>query len=518
MIPRAFRQAGDRARWNAFVSRCKVDFHLDPEKDGEIVAAEQLGRRDGHWRRVWERFAESPTLFPGIPERLRQTMPHDLFADRSSWPQFNEEGELALRNALVALADTTSVAAREQVIELENTHGERRDWVWAKLGQASLAGALAHLAALAERASSALGGASIAEMAKLYTDGAWEIDAAALSSMAAVKSFTDSKAVSGALDAIYRPWLESAARHVQALAEKEPLPGRGEQEPDDARVEPGGAILFADGLRFDVSHRLVERLRTKDRSVAMSIRWAGLPSVTATAKPAVSPVAEHINGVFPRRELPSGGGGFRTSFDHRPVPKNSWLPLATSTFARTRRGIHRAKPGPRTANSTSWAIRCKGSLPLGLTIRSSCCSKRIEALLDAGWHEVRVVTDHGWLWLPGGLPKVDLPEYLTLSRWARCAAIEHGAKVEVPTVAWHWNALERVAVGPGIACFGAGNKYAHGGLSLQESLVPVLRVTAGASSAKAGREHHGCVLVRIAVQGTDRRRSVRAIRRSANAS
>ena len=34
----------------------------------------------------------------------------------------------------------------------------------------------------------------------------------------------------------------------------------------------------------------------------------------------------------------------------------------------------------------------------------------------------------------------------------------------MPTVPWYWNAAERVAVGPGIACFGAGNKYAHGGL------------------------------------------------------
>ena len=111
--------------------------------------------------------------------------------------------------------------------------------------------------------------------------------------------------------------------------------------------------------------------------------------------------------------------------------------------------------------------------------------ERIESLLDAGWREVRVVTDHGWLWLPGGLPKVDLPKYLTQSRWARCALIEGDSTVQVPTVPWYWNAAERVAVGPGIACFGAGNEYAHGGLSLQESLIPVLRVTAGAVSAPA---------------------------------
>ena len=49
--------------------------------------------------------------------------------------------------------------------------------------------------------------------------------------------------------------------------------------------------------------------------------------------------------------------------------------------------------------------------------------ERINGLLDAGWPEIRVVTDHGWLWLPAGLPKVELPRYLTKSRWARCASI-----------------------------------------------------------------------------------------------
>ena len=48
--------------------------------------------------------------------------------------------------------------------------------------------------------------------------------------------------------------------------------------------------------------------------------------------------------------------------------------------------------------------------------------ERITELLDAGWRSVRVVTDHGWLLVPGGLPKTDLPGYLVESRWARCAA------------------------------------------------------------------------------------------------
>lgn len=40
---------------------------------------------------------------------------------------------------------------------------------------------------------------------------------------------------------------------------------------------------------------------------------------------------------------------------------------------------------------------------------------RIAGLLQAGWKTVKVVTDHGWLLLPGGLPKAERPSIL-LSR------------------------------------------------------------------------------------------------------
>ena len=137
------------------------------------------------------------------------------------------------------------------MLELEKLHGPRAGWVWAKLGQAPLAHAIGHLARLVEVAATTLAGASLAEMATLYSDGSWEADAAALAAAAAVKSTADAQALSKALDAVYRPWLESAAFHLQALAEKEPLPGHDGQALEELLVDPGGAVLFADGLRFD---------------------------------------------------------------------------------------------------------------------------------------------------------------------------------------------------------------------------------------------------------------------------
>jgi hypothetical protein len=112
---------------------------------------------------------------------------------------------------------------------------------------------------------------------------------------------------------------------------------------------------------------------------------------------------------------------------------------------------------------------------------------RIQKLLDAGWRSVKVVTDHGWLFCPNGLPTAELPKHLTASKWARCAAIKGDSQVPVPTAAWSWNPSEQFATPSGAACFNTGGSYsyAHGGISLQECLTPVLVVSGGASSTPA---------------------------------
>ena len=170
---------------------------------GALVGAELLGKREDPWRVMWGRFAESPVLYPGIPALLRKAMPSELFVERSSWPQVNEKEEQELRQALLALEHSTPAEARELVRQLETQHGPRRDWVWAKLEQAPLARALAHLAALAEHTATGLGGASTAEMAARYVGSAWKVDAAARSAMATVKTAADMQAVSKV------PWMSS---------------------------------------------------------------------------------------------------------------------------------------------------------------------------------------------------------------------------------------------------------------------------------------------------------------------
>jgi hypothetical protein len=106
---------------------------------------------------------------------------------------------------------------------------------------------------------------------------------------------------------------------------------------------------------------------------------------------------------------------------------------------------------------------------------------RIEELFQAGWAKVTIVTDHGWLLLPGGLPKnSDLPIAVAEIVKGRCARIKPGVTaLNVPTVPWHWDADVRIAIAPGISCFKANQEYEHGGVSPQECVVPRISVSRG---------------------------------------
>ena len=473
------KPAWSPGRWAAFGSRCREELGFDPDKEGVLVAAERLGKQFAPWDVIWSRFVESPVSYPQLEDLLRRAKPSgDLLEDQSSsWPQNNEAKEGELRKGLAALGAKAPVDGTAEIRELEEIHGPRRDWVWSKLGYAPLAQAVRHLNRLAEAASNKLGGTSLAELADQYTAGGYEIDDAALAAAAAVKGAADFDAVSKALDAVYGPWLESAARHLQTLAEQEQMPRAEDAEPVDLAVAAGGVILFADGLRFDVSRRLVARMREEGLEPSLSWRWAGLPTVTATAKPAVSPVTSEIAGTLP-------GDGFS------PVTADGGKPLSTDRFRKllASAGYEVLSPS-ETGDPSGLGWTEDGSLDkLGHDLKGRLAGQveeqvellleRVQSLFAAGWRTLRIVTDHGWLWLPGGLPKVDLPHYLTESRWARCASIKGGSTVDVPTTPWYWNGDEHIALAPGTACFKAGHEYAHGGLSPQESIVPVVTVAA----------------------------------------
>ena len=70
--------------------------------------------------------------------------------------------------------------------------------------------------------------------------------------------------------------------------------------------------------------------------------------------------------------------------------------------------------------------------------------ERVTSLLNAGWKKVRVVTDHGWLLLPGGLPVEKLPSFLADTRWGRCAVLKQSSQTTGLVVPGLWSARVRI--------------------------------------------------------------------------
>jgi len=479
--PRKIRETWEQPRWSAFCSRCKSDYGFDPEKDGELVAAEKLGlQSEDNWRGVWQRVKEAPGLYNTLYDQLRRAKPTgQLLFDKEPWPDENEKEEENLRQALLSLGDMNDDQARRQISALEEQHGLRRSWIWAQLGQADLALALQHLLRLAKETAAVIGGTTPEEMAGRYRESGQFADRAVWQALSAVSSSEDLKAVSAAIRALYLPWLEKSALHFQKVVQSHPLPWSAAAA-NDAKT----CWLFSDGLRFDLAQRLQEILSGQSCSTALSSRWSALPTVTATAKPAISPIASALSGQGPGEDFAPILTASEQSLNHERFKKA----LVEQEF-QVLESSETGNPGAGSCAWTEWGQFDRLGHDLGAGLANQIeeqlglLAGRIQELLKAGWERIHLVTDHGWLLAPGGFPKVELPKYLVASRWLRCAAIKESAHVEMPTAPWHWNRRESFAHAPGIHCFEKGHEYAHGGVSLQECLIPELIIQAVRSSA-----------------------------------
>lgn len=488
----AFKTSRDENSWIGFVEVSKSQLAFDPENDGILKGVELLAEHKGPWLPVWERFCEAPKRYPNIPTQIRKCKaPSDtLFwhMDNGSydgWPQWNQDQEISLRRDLLALGNLPAHESRGKLLELERQHGRRRALVWVELGEAPLACAAEHLATLAKVTGTPLTAGEASDLAEAYRSSGWQADDAVLRALVCVTRQEDFEAVKTVIRAVYLPWAEDAARYLQKVVEHKGYPGNRNTKASPRSGKAGECILFVDGLRFDVARRLAEMLKSKGLAIEESSGWAAIPTVTATGKAAVTPVAHLLTGQEVNADfepcIASTGQSLKGGYHlQRLLVDEGWRLLDKSKGE-----------GPADAAwSESGNIDHEGHergclLARHLEALLGEVAERIEQVLSSGFKTVRVVTDHGWLLMPGGLPKTELPSCLTENAWGRCAALKPGASTDERLFPWFWNHQQEFALADGISCYRAGMEYAHGGLSLQECLTPMLIVRCGQKAEPA---------------------------------
>ncbi|MFY9972629.1 MAG: BREX-1 system phosphatase PglZ type B [Chromatiaceae bacterium] len=421
-------------RWTAFKSLAKGTFSLDPDKDGVITAVERLVTGGGVWEQVWKRYREAPKAFAGVRQALDLVQPKDLLdLGNDRMPVTNRQDEDRLRTGLKGLAGLQRAEALKRLGQLCEQHVRRADTLWAELGEAPLARAAVHLRTLAEGIAAGLAGNDWDGLAAAYLERGWLVDSSAWRAYAAVRDAPDVEAVQAALRAVYLPWLEKLAERVQGWPTTYPMAGPAQVQ----RFEPafGTVLVFVDGLRCDLGLELARLLRERDLDVSVATRWSALPTITATAKPAWLPLADALIGSrlpegFEPQLAESGKNlttqGFRNLLAARGW---SWLdPAAMGDPA----GAAWTEAGTFDHDGHAQGARLAWRIEEELR----AVALRVRDLLQAGWRRAVLLTDHGWLLLPGGLPKVNLPGHLAQSRWSRCAVLQPGVHDVCQELPW----------------------------------------------------------------------------------
>jgi hypothetical protein len=480
------KQWGD-VLWDVFTKRCKSDFGFDPVADGVLVAAERLAKGEGKWAAVAVLYRDSFASFPNVYPLLAKVQPPQmgLFPDQellAGYPQANEESENALRYALAACASMDAAQARTAVATAEKEHGLRRGWLWSRMGRSPLAAALEHLAEVAQRSAALPIGQTPAELADSYQQSGWQVDQAALKALGCVQAKSDTEPVGVALRAMYLPWLEESARRLQ-----EAVKGAGGLKAlstkDNGTLPEGTCTVFVDGLRYDVA-RLLEQRISPLGTTSVGANWTSMPSVTASGKAWCSPVAGFIAGTADDVDFEP-----RVA-DGKPLSAHNFRKLLSeqgvSPLEKHETGDPQGRAWTEAGDLDHYGHEHGVRLARDMPTQLDQVVERITELVDAGWKRIRVVTDHGWLLVPGGLPKSELAKHQAETRWGRCAVLKDSAHGTPLTFGWDWCKDVQVAYAPGVTNFTAGADYAHGGISLQECLVPVLQLEcAGMASPSA---------------------------------
>ena len=462
--------AGSRAGGKPCAAAALPTMVSTPPATAQLVGAEKLGTQPKTvWKTAWKRYAVVPARYPGLESTAQKGKATiegaSLFVHPEQfWPQDNEAEETALRKAL---ARTGPAGASRPPDAGRPGKGTRRS-PGVGVGEAEpLSAGRGHRAPgqpWPTVTSTPLTGGDAGRPGQSVHRRGLEGRCRRAGCPGGCHRPTDREAVKTAIAHVYQPWLRDARRTVSGAGRADsPLPGR-----ESRRLDASAARHMRPVCRWTPFRRGAEA--QGDAGTGRSARFRSEPS----SRRAALGHADLQAGRFSRgrqdhrarrrRRVPPLRCRGREGPDARALPQAARRRRLSGARSGTRRVTPGGGPGPSSGNLDKTG-HDEGSRT-GPPDPASCSPtwlQRVESLLDAGWQEVRVVTDHGWLLMPKGLPKADLPKYLTATRWRRCAVVKPSATVDLPCFAWFWSEDVRIASPSGIDCFLAGKNTTTAG-------------------------------------------------------
>jgi len=465
---------------SAFKQTCTDNYGFDPEKAAVESVLFNLCESEGEWLSVWQRFEDTGHNLPLLVEKLKSVQPNGLAFNASHFLCENLKDESEIADKLAGFSGQDVTVIKKHLLEVFEQQSDRKSWLWYGLGLSPWLTILEQLALVVEHTDIAFTGPSVEVMANTYKERFWQADAAAINAMAVAKDINQQQVVANVLAVIYTPWLEQVTLNFQNLVRAEGYPGKpgksDEVNESTAQYDVGSQVVFfVDGLRFDTAKTLQQKLDKLSVSTVLKTNWCALPSLTATAKAAVTPVADLLSGAQENDNftpmLAASGSEFSSYHLKKSLDVKGWQYLD---------GLETGEPKGnawvQTGDLDNMGHKQQMKMPLNIDSILEDIVARVEGLLKAGWKNIRIVTDHGWLWVPNKLTEAKISKNVVKKRLTRCAILKDNISTDELKVPWHWNENVSVAMAPGISGYVAGDYYNHGGLSLQECLTPVINI------------------------------------------
>jgi hypothetical protein len=466
------------SRWDIFVNSCQSQFGFTPNESTHTDALQLLCQSEGAWEGIWQRFEETANNLPLLVERLADIQPTDLIV---LYPEHylssNVADEKTIETALRNGSGKDRASLTSLIDGLWQQQKSRKEWLWYRLDKSPWLTVLEDLRTVCEQTQIHFSGSTPESMAENYLNRFWQADAAVLSAMEKAQDIHQQEIIANVLAVIYTPWLEQTTLNFQQLVAQHGYPGDNQIKESAAHYNVGSQVIFfVDGLRFDTAKILEQKLAKFGIQLNLTSRWSALPSLTATAKAAVTPLADTLTGLEGNDDFIPALADAKTAFSSHHLKKlldeKGWQYLD---------GLETGEPTGyawvQTGDLDHLGHEQQRKMPQYIGPVLDDVVSRIRGLLDAGWLRIKIVTDHGWLWVPDGLPKGELHKSLGKNRQRRCAILKDNVKHDGLVMPWHWNPSVSIAMAPGISSYVAGDHYNHGGLSIQECLTPVINIT-----------------------------------------